>query len=380
MLSEDETMGELTLKEKYERIAKLVIERNMGVKKGEQVVIRTWDHTLDAAGELYYAARSKGANPNIMLTAEDQYFRVLRELEPKALKVKNTLMLGIANHANVDIFLSGPRDPVQFQAVPYEKIRAMYDEETDKELEKIAKRRKVRSAFLNIGQATPERAKAYGIDYEPWRDAMLDALMVDPAVFAKNAKPLIASLKKGKELKIVSRNGSKLTVKLAGRDAVLDDGVLRPADVQKGDTFVHLPSGVVFFAPLEGSAKGKLLYDMPSASRGRLIRDIRLEIDNGKVVNVDARENKDELMASIGGDKELKKLELGYITVGVNPAAKPWFLDHQMAPGVVGVHFGVNKGFGGKIAKADSFMGWFSQYATIEVDGKKIVKKGKIAG
>ena len=371
-------MDETSLKEKYGRIAKLVIERNLIVKKGDQVVIRTWDHTLDAAGELYYAARSRGANPNILLTAEDQYFRVLRELEPKALKVKNTLMLGIASHANVDIFLSGPRDPIKFQAVPYDKIRAAYDEETDKELEKIAKRRKVRSAFLNIGQATPERAKAYGIDYEPWRNAMLDALMVDPVEFAKKARPIMAIIKKGKELKIKSRNGSKLTVKLAMRDPVLDDGVLRPADVNKGDTFVHLPSGVVFFAPLEGSAEGKLLYDMPTASRGRLVRNIRLDIERGKVVGIDAKENKDELMASIGGEKELKKLELGYITIGVNPAAKPWFLDHQMAPGVVGVHFGANKGFGGKITKADSFMGGFSQYATLEVDGKPIVKKGKI--
>jgi hypothetical protein len=51
-----------------------------------------------------------------------------------------------------------------------------------------------------------------------------------------------------------------------------------------------------------------------------------------------------------------------------------------MAPGVVGVHFGANKGFGGKIAKADSFLGGFSQFATLKVDGKAIVKKGKIAG
>lgn len=370
----------LTVNQKLEHIAKNVIERNLDVKKDEQVIIRTYPHTLDVADQLYLAGRRRGTEPFINLIPEDAFFQALTELDEKSLKVKNKIARGLAKVEDVEIFLAGPKDPMQFQRVSYSKINAAGDDTLNRDISHIQKVRKVRSAFLNIGQATPERAKAYGIEYEPWRDAMLDALMVDPDELALNAKSLLIALKKGKEGLLRSRDGGILKFKLAGRAPILDDGILRPADLSHGDCFVHLPAGVVFTAPLECSAEGRIAYDIPQPSRGKYINGVWVNIMKGVLSESGAAENEDELdqLLSVNGPPEKRKLELGYCTIGVNPAAKPFFIDHQMAIGVIGFHFGNNDNFGGTIKNRQYHFGGFSQHATLEIDGKIIIDKGKI--
>ena len=133
---------------------------------------------------------------------------------------------------------------------------------------------------------------------------------------------------------------------------------------------------MVFIAPLEGTADGRISYDMPQASRGRWIRGVWVETKDGLLARFGASENEQELKESIGTKN--KKMGLGYLTIGVNPEALPTFLDHQMAKGIVGVHFGNNETFGGKIKGADYWFGGFSRHATLEVDGRRLVDKGRI--
>jgi leucyl aminopeptidase (aminopeptidase T) len=369
---------DMTADEKLERIAKIVFERSLKVKRGEQVVIRTYPHTLDAADALYLAGRRIGTDPFINLIPDDAYFRALKEIDTGMLKTRNEMARSVAKTENVEIFLAGPRDPAQFRSVPYEKIVSIQNSKLNRDINKIQKSRNVRSAFLNIGQATVERAMAYGIDYEPWRNAMLDALMVDPAELAKAAKPLVAAIKRGREGVLRSREGGIFKFRLAGREPVLDDGVLRPEDIKRGDCFVHLPAGVVFAAPLEGSAKGMVAFDIPQPSRGKLVKGVWADVKKGALTGYGAAENEDEITEVVKAQGK-HNMELGYFTIGVNPAAKPFFIDHQMARGVVGFHFGSNATFGGKLKDRQYYFGGFSQFATLEIDGKAIVDKGKLA-
>ena len=372
-------MADSSLVRKYRRIAQLVVEQNLRIKKGEQVNIVTWGHTLDAAGEVAHAVQKKGANPFVQVKIEDQWFRSMAELDIKELKVKDRFDLATAGVEDVVIFLSGPKDPVRFQKVSYEKMHAMWDPELRKEIDAVHKKRKTRFAFLNIGQATQERARSYGISYQGWHDGMLDALMTDPKVMARTARPIIAALKKGKTATVTSQDGSLLELELDGREPVLDDGVLRPKDIEAGDTFVHLPSGVVFCAPLEWKAKGRIVYDLGIPSRAKWIRKPWVEVEKGRVKKYGAEENQNEFKSSVGPIDKDKNIGLGYITIGVNPAAKPTFIDNQMAPGVIGVHFGNNDTFGGTIKNAQHFVGGFAAKATLEIDGKPVVEKGKLA-
>jgi len=369
----------LTVQEKLGRIAKLVVERNLNVKKGEQVVIQTWAHTLDAADEFYYAVRKRGGNPGMLFNVEDAYFKALKDLNMNLLMAKNEFARAIAGVENVNIFFAGPSDPRKFMTVSYEKINATQDNKLQAEITKVQKQRKVRSAFVNIGQATPERAAAYGIEYEKWRDAMLDALMADPDEMARIAKPLITAIKKGKHGVLRSSDGSALKFRLAGRSPVLDDGVLRPEDIKRGDNFVHLPAGVIFTAPLEASANGRIYHDIPQPSRGQYVKGVWADVKNGVLARYGAEKNEKELKEIVESQNP-GKMELGYFTIGVNPAAQPYFIDHQMARGVVGFHFANNATFGGKIKDRQYYFTGFSKKATLEIDGKAIVMDGKLIG
>jgi leucyl aminopeptidase (aminopeptidase T) len=367
------------LQEQYAKIAENVVGRSLGVKRGEQVQISTWDHALDVAGEFHHAIRRRGAFPQIHVQLAGPYYRAIREFDVQTLKAgKDRLGRALAKAQDVFISFAGPRDPAVFKDLPYDKMRAAWDEKESKQVDQIAKRRRVRSTFLTFTQATPERASAYGLDFHAWQESALGAMATTPEEMAREAKPLQEALRKGKSGKLTFDDGSAIEFKLAGRRAILDDGVLRKQDVKRGDTFVHLPAGTVFFAPREGSFEGRASFDLPQASRGRWIRGIWADARRGKVQAFGAKELEDELRSSMD-PKEFKMLEFSYISVGVNQNARPGFLDNQMASGVVGVHCGDNDTFGGRIKGTNTQFGGFSARATLVVDGKPLVDRGRLA-
>jgi aminopeptidase len=367
----------MTTQEQHARIAENVLGRSLGVKRGEQVSIRTWDHSLDVAGEFYHEARRRGARALIEVIPAEPYYRSLRELDTKTLKQKQKFGRALAQVADVQVSFAGPRDPEYFRDIPYDKMRADWDQKEAKEIEQVTKRRKVRSTYLSFTQATPERARSYGLDIHGWRESALGALLSAPEEFARAAKPLQERIGKGKEGRIVSGDGSTLTFRLARRPAVLDDGVLRKEDVKRGDSFVHLPAGTVFFAPLEGSFDGRVAHDLPQASRGRWIRGVWFDVKRSKVSAFGAAQLEDELRTQIEA-KDVPRLRTTYISVGVNPNAHSGFLDNQMAAGVIGVHGGDNHTFGGKVKDSDASLGGFSARATLEIDGTTLVDKGRL--
>jgi len=368
----------MTLQEQYAKIAENVVGKSLGVKPGEQVRIWTWDHSLDVAGEFFHAVRKRGANPVIQVNLADQYYRGLRELDVRTLKAsKDRFNRAFANAEDVEISFAGPRDPGVFKDIPYDKMRADWDQKENRAVENITKRRQVRRTYLSFTQATPERARAYGLDLHEWQESALGALTATPEEFARAAKPLQEALRRGKKGVLRSADGSELRFDLAGRKAVLDDGVLRKQDVERGDAFVHLPAGTMFFAPKEGSFEGRISHDLPQASRARWIKGVWSDVDGGKVTRFGAKELEDELRASIE-PKDLKRLRVSYLSVGVNPLAHAGFLDNQMASGVIGVHCGDNDTFGGRIKGTDTNFGGFSARATFEVDGRTLVGEGRI--
>ncbi|MDA8433790.1 MAG: aminopeptidase [Nitrospiraceae bacterium] len=174
--------------------------------------------------------------------------------------------------------------------------------------------------------------------------SMLEGPMsVDWKELARISKGIAARLNKAVEVSISTPNGSGMAFSVKGRKALADTGMLRG----KG-AFGNLPAGEVFVAPVEGSAKGRLVLDW--APTRELASPVTLVIREGLVQEVSGEEPfADELRKRLSEREENRNIaEFG---IGTNSRAKrpDNILESEKIMGTIHIALGDNSTFGGKV-------------------------------
>lgn len=169
------------------------------------------------------------------------------------------------------------------------------------------------------------------------------AMHVDWKSLAKRTKGIAREINKADFVEVKTINGSFLSFSKKGRKAQSDTGILnRPG------SFSNLPAGEVFFAPLEGTARGKLILEW--APTRRLNSPITLTVKDGDVIDIDGKEEyAGYLRAKFSERKENGNIaELG---MGTNDrATRPDnILESEKILGTIHIALGDNSSFGGKV-------------------------------
>ena len=107
-----------------------------------------------------------------------------------------------------------------------------------------------------------------------------------------------------KELHYQSSNGTNLKVELA-KEAVWCGG---SSNIKGNNLIVNIPTEEVFTTPNKYKTNGIVYTSLPLVHSGIIIKDIMLEFKDGKVVNFDAKEGKEELKNIITLDEESSML------------------------------------------------------------------------
>ena len=136
-----------------------------------------------------------------------------------------------------------------------------------------------------------------------------------------------------------------------------------------------LPDGRVSVTGIETSASGKVV--VPRAKcRYEPITNIRFDVMGGKMMNIKAGDGKEcveKVLKENTGDKMFSG-----ISIGLNPALIPnddyWPL---CGAGIVYLSFGNNQLEGGNNTSGFSWSFPITN-ATVEIDGKVVVKDGKV--
>jgi len=147
---------------------------------------------------------------------------------------------------------------------------------------------------------------------------------------------------KGSRVEVTTESGTHLVMSVKGRRGFSDDGFY----IKKG-AFGNLPAGEVCVGPCEGTTSGRLIVDGSTPLTGRLRRPIEILIKDGYATDVPLAKMK-PLVKSLGKGI-LNIAELG---VGLNPKAKVTgnVLEDEKAVGTAHIAFGNNISFGGTVA------------------------------
>lgn len=359
----------------YEALAKNVIRRTLHILPKENVIVETWNHGLPIATEIVYQVRAAGARPLLLFEDEDTYWKSIKTLPESKLGQVGSHEWKAIGEADGYVFIPGPADITKIREAgkKYSAATAYNDE-----WYRRAKRNRLRGARLGIGYVTEARARSYGFNLPEWQAMVLEASSVDGQQIVRVGRKIMRALAKKGRLEITHSNGTRFSCDLVGRPAGIEDGIVTKEDLDTGENMANIPAGEAFVVPDEKSGDGTIVFDRPIAWLGRWIRDVRVAFDGGRMVKFSASENEDLIRSDWEEAKGPKDL-LGYLDIGLNPKARSGFLQDAIVAGSVYVAVGSNDEVPGGKNKTDFYLGASLTGATVTINGRPIIRKGKFA-
>lgn len=283
-----------------------------------------------------------------------------------------------AQHVDVDISLPFGEDPqTVFRDVPPERQAQVDMAGAEGEAASAKKQNTGKTRYLFIGIPTPADRVSVQMDYAQWEAMTWDAIGANYDQIVAQGNAIKRVLEQARKLRIRSPEGTDFTVPLGDRPVVVEAGIVPPGTPGAvAARSASLPGGLVRFAPIETSANGKIRVAEDQCEQ--LVKNEAMEVRSGMAEKVRADSDEACLQRSL---KDAGRF--GFIEIGLNPTLKfsrvPRYggqLDE--GAGIVTIAFGSNQDLGGENGPVAG--GWFVPLlrATVEADGKVIVKEGKL--
>ncbi len=356
------------------KLAKVLVNYSVALKRGEQVVIRTSPLADELTVAIYEEALKAGAHPTVINEVPG-----LQEVFYK-----------YASNAQLD-YVSPVRTLIN---KTYDASISIWTEFNTRNLsgadpKRIARNRKaygpLTKTFLRLAAegkfkwcltGYPNNAMAQEADMSlaDYTDFVYGAGMLnlsDPVAFWRKEA--------AKQQKLIKRFRGHNKVVLKGSNVDIRLSI-------KGRTFIecagkeNFPDGEIFTGPVENSVNGWIRFGYPAIYDGQEVTEIELWFKNGKVVKEKAAKNQDMLTSLLNTDKGSRTL--GEWGIGTNYGIKRFTKEMLFDEKIGGtIHFAVGAGYPESGSKNNSGLHWdmlcdMSQ-SEIVVDGEIFYRNGK---
>jgi aminopeptidase len=228
--------------------------------------------------------------------------------------------------------------------------------------------------WVSTVHPTRSLAQQAGMSYEAYQDFVYDAVLRDWESLAAEMEKMKERLDAGTKVRIVTAE-TDLTMSIENRTAV-------NSTASVADDSHNLPSGEVFTAPR--ATAGEILFDIPMTLRGKRVRDVWLQFEDGEVVDYDAGQNTEvigEILDTDDGARRLGELGIG-MNRGIDRATDTILFDEKMAETV---HVALGRAYdaclpdgetGNDSAVHVDLITDMSEDAHLEVDGEVVQRNG----
>lgn len=298
--------------------ARLLVERSLGVQPGMQVLIRSTPAARPLLDEVTRLIAQKGAFPllriNWTLFPSDD---VWAAEAPAAL---------VGEMAPIDRFASDHMDArITIEAPDNTRGAAELTPDRRALVKKAAAPfffRTMADEIPWVGCQYPTNALAQeaGMSLPQFEDFFYGACLRDWDEESKAMNGFLARFDEADQVRIVGAD-TDLRLSLKGRKGAVDDG------------HVNMPGGEFFFSPLEDSAEGTILFDVPTELDGASVEGIRLTFRKGRVEEATAEQGEAVLLAALDMDEGARFVgELGIgCNTGITQPMRNILYDEKMA-------------------------------------------------
>ena len=295
---------------RVEKLAELVVNYSVRVKKGDKVVIQGDGVAEPLLKAIYANVVKNGGYPYILASfpwAEELMYKYGTD---EQLEFVNEPTKLIYNTYDCRIVVLSDQNTKTLSNV--DSTKTVLRAKARTELMKVFMKRSAAGELRWVIVPFPTNAYAQDAemsltDYEDFVYGACLPDLNDPIgywnKFTEWQERIVQWLKGKKKIHVVGKE-TDLHLSVAGRTFVNCNG-----------TF-NLPDGEVFTGPVEDSANGHVYYSYPAIYGGHEVEGVRLWFKNGEVVKATAEKNEEFLLKTIATDEGAKRL--GEFAIGTN--------------------------------------------------------------
>ena len=362
----------------YDSIANKVVNQSLQIQPGEVVVINGNASQIKLMGALFVAVSKAGGEAVVQLNLPEAGKRALLETPIEHLKRLPTFGLYQARGADCFINVTSTQDPDLLADVPEDRLAA--SRQASAPLNDAFRNLRFRSTTLGqIGGIPSEAyAKSVGADYSQLSTMFWKAVDVNPSDLASTATKVTGKLNPGTNIRITSKEGTDLTLKIGEIPARINAGRTQDVVASTGPLNAWLPAGEAYVCLDESSASGNVVVPRTDF-RGVTISNLKITFKDGRMTAFTADSGKDLLQKFFDASRpNLKNLTV--IDFGLNPNIQPLANSHYLSwemGGIVSVSMG-NTSWGGCKNDADASFDLHLAGTTVTVGNEVLIKDGKL--
>jgi len=311
--------------EAMEHTARMLVEHCVALRPGEHVLVIGDTETVRLADALADAAREAGGDV------------VLAIMAPRAQHGNDPPLVLAAAMQEADVMLMAVTHSI-----------------THTTARKQAAARGARAAILRSATVESMTEGAATADYQAVRVL---------------TREIAEILNAGSVVRVTSPEGTDLTLRIEGRRALALDGFATDPG-----TFTPFPTGEAAIVPLEGTARGVMVFDHAIDNVGVLDAPVRCEVADGRIVRVDGGQSADTFRQLIATDEHAGNIAEFAIGTNPNSRLRGNMAEDKVLLGVVHIGIGDSHTIGGLVESAihvDAII----LNPTVEVDGRRIVEQ-----
>jgi aminopeptidase len=288
---------------RYSKLATLLANYSCTLKKGDRILLDMIDVPDEFTVEMIRAVRKAGATPFV----ETRHTRVGREqllgmTEQQAADVRDLEMFRMKK-MQAYIAVRGADNMNENSDVPSERMK-LYS----KVIRPVQDYRVNQTRWCVLRWPTPSMAQAAGMSTEAFENLYFDVCTMDYPKMAKAQTPLQKLMAKTDKVHLKGP-GTDLTFSIKGIGAKKCEGTR------------NIPDGEVFSCPVKTSVNGVIQYNTPTLYAGTKFENVRLEFNDGKIVNASANNTKklNEILDTDAGARYVGEFAIGFNPYIQNP-------------------------------------------------------------
>ena len=345
--------------------AELLVGRCLDVQPGWQVLIRSQPAARPVLEEMMRLIAGRGAFPllrlNYSLWPTDEPWA---ETAPAELVGElSEIDLFASEHMDARVTMEAPDNTRGVSALPPER-RALVRKGSAPFFRRTMAHE---IPWVSCQFPTPALAQEAGMSVAEFERFFYGAVLRDWDAEEERMSRLLERFDAADIVRLVGED-TDLTLSIAGRDGEVDEGK------------VNMPGGEFFFAPVEDSAEGTILFDLPTDFEGGAVDRIRLRFSKGRAEEARAERGEETLLAALSIDDGARFVgELGIgCNQGITQPARNILFDEKMAGTI---HMAMGASYPHVGGKNKSSLHWdlvkdLRNGGRIELDGEVVQENG----
>lgn len=350
---------------RWKKLADLLVNYSTQISTGEKVMIAMVElESYPLVHALYEACVRAGAYPQVQFLSEELNRLLLKygsgeqigwvpEIEAYSMEWAD-VYFGLRGAHNLDVFWDIPAKALTSLRNAMGKVSTM-------------RWQKTRWCLLRVPNAA--LAQQAGVDEETITDMFFRACLLDWPALQAEWKRKTDILSRGRSVRLVGR-GTDLSFSVKGRRWAVADGR------------TNMPDGEIATSPVETSVDGQICFEFPGVLGGRLLHDIRLRWERGRLVETTSSSNQEFLQAVVHTDPGASLI--GEFAFGTNPEVNHFCKDILIDEKIGGtVHIALGRAYPETGGTNSSAIHWdivkdMRQEGQVFLDGELIFENGNL--